>query len=158
MGNCREKAETVQPACGWDYHDTCSLPILQLKTLMPASQAVLMDHMNFHSASSQETSFNSLSVEFQLCQRLPLPTASFCKDYRYAILNIQHICSSWYVWKKCIRSCTHLQVLHKSCSHGNKNKNITRRFRLVKPTRANSVFLYIGLYFISKKGHRQYLG
>lgn len=98
---------------------------------------------------SQDTSFN----KFQ--QNHPIPAVQettpahspICKDNSCAVLNKQHLFSSWYVWKKSVCSCT----------LGNKNKHM-KRFRLVKPTRANSVFLYIMLRFKPKKGRRQYSG
>lgn len=69
-------------------------------------------------------------------------------------------CAAFHVacLKKSIWSCAHLQVLHEPCSHRNENKNTKRRLRPVKLTRTKPVFLYIGLYFVIKKGHRQYLG
>lgn len=117
------------------------------KTLIPSSQIELTDYMSFHSASTVRT-FQQISAE---------PPYSRCVGVCTCLkphLQVQLCCAKqtapmflMVCLEKCICSCT----------LGNKNKHM-KRFRLVKSTSANSVFLYIILYFKPKKEHRQHLG
>lgn len=147
--NSRQKSQEMWSCTtlGGDDGDTCSF--LSCKEDIDAWESNCADRLHEFPLcqQSQGTPFN----KFQRNHPIPAvqertPAYSLiCKD-SCAVLSKQHLCSSWYVWKK--RFC--------SCTLGNKNKHV-KRFRLVKSTGANSVFLYTMLHFKPKQGHRQHL-
>lgn len=146
--NSRQKHQEMWscPALGIDGGDTCSF--LSCKEDTDALQSNWADGLHEFPLCqhSQDTSFN----KFQ--QNHPIPAvwetapaySLICEDScaKQTAPMFLMLCL-----EKCVCSCT----------FGNKNKYM-KRFRLVKSTRANSVFLYIILYFKPKKGHRQHLG
>lgn len=109
MNSSRQKSQEMWSCTTlWvDDGDTCSL--LSCKEDIDAWESNCADRLHEFPLcqQSQDTSFNNFHQNHHIpaVQETTLAYSLTCKD-SCAVLNKQHLCSSRYVWKKGIWSCT----------------------------------------------------